>query len=290
MIMNWELIEHDSNIHSVELEYPKEESWALFVSDIHWDNPKCKRELFKRHLDMAVEKGAPVFIIGDFFCAMQGKYDRRSSKGDLRPEHTNGDYFDALVNTAADWLEPYKDYIALIGYGNHETSIRDRHETDLIDRLTAELRNRGGITRAGGYGGWLNFQFTRHKTCRAVIQTYYHHGFGGGGPVTQGYIDFNRYLMQARADIYVAGHVHYRQTATHCISIRNRNNKVKQQQVDWVRCGTYKDEYGTGDSGYHIEKGRGPRPLGGYWCRFYFNASQKEKNTPGRQFIATEGL
>jgi UDP-2,3-diacylglucosamine pyrophosphatase LpxH len=50
----------------------------LLISDIHLDNPKCRRDLLKRHLDQAMEKKAPVFINGDLFCAMQGNKDRRA--------------------------------------------------------------------------------------------------------------------------------------------------------------------------------------------------------------------
>jgi hypothetical protein len=31
---------------------------------------------------------------------------------------------------------------------------------------------------------------------------------------------------------------------------------------------TYKEEYGDGSGGYHIEKGRPPKPLGGAWLTF----------------------
>ena len=45
---------------------------VLLLSDIHWDNPKCDRELLKRHLDQAKEIGADVLLNGDTFCLMQG--------------------------------------------------------------------------------------------------------------------------------------------------------------------------------------------------------------------------
>ena len=289
--MGWSIVEVRPNVHMVNMPYPdKDDQWCLFLSDLHWDNPKCRRDLLARHLDEAVEHDAPIFLIGDTFCAMQGKYDKRSSKIDLRPEHAEGNYLDSLVETAADWFEPYKEHIALIGYGNHETAIQNRHETDLVDRLCSRLRSKGGITRAGGYGGWLRFKFTRHKTKRGSITTYYHHGFGGGGPITKGSIDFSRYMMHARADIYIAGHVHYRMHFPDVQACLTEKGMVMQKQVDWVRCGTYKDEYVDGALGFHIEKGRGPRPMGGYWCRFHKRRAegQAQDTIPTRQFIPTE--
>ena len=52
----------------------------LLMSDIHIDSRKCDRALLKKHLDQAKAEGAGVFIFGDLFDAMQGKYDPRSAK------------------------------------------------------------------------------------------------------------------------------------------------------------------------------------------------------------------
>ncbi len=38
---------------------------------------------------------------------MQGAYDPRKSKSDIRPEHNSANYFDAIINTAVDWFTPY---------------------------------------------------------------------------------------------------------------------------------------------------------------------------------------
>ena len=68
------------------------ELWILLTSDWHWDNPKCDRKTLKRHLDQAKERNAKIIITGDLFCAMQGKYDKRSNKSSLRPEHQTDNY------------------------------------------------------------------------------------------------------------------------------------------------------------------------------------------------------
>ena len=38
-----------------------------------------------------------------------------------------------------------------------------------------------------------------------------------------------------------------------------------------VRTGTYKDEFGDGHSGWHIEQGRGPEVQGAVWMRLYLS-------------------
>ena len=41
------------------------EQWVLLVSDQHWDNPLCDRELLADHYNEAVARGAPILSFGD---------------------------------------------------------------------------------------------------------------------------------------------------------------------------------------------------------------------------------
>ncbi len=88
----------------VRIEKGWEETKVLLISDLHWDNPKCDRELLKKHLDEALKGNHDILINGDLFCLMQGAYDPRKSKSDIRPEHNSANYFDAIINTAVDWF------------------------------------------------------------------------------------------------------------------------------------------------------------------------------------------
>ena len=80
------------NVHFINHRFAStsEDFWVLLTSDRHHDNPHCNQELEKKHLDQAVEREAVIIDYGDLFCAMQGKYDRRHSKDDIRPEHQSG--------------------------------------------------------------------------------------------------------------------------------------------------------------------------------------------------------
>ena len=40
------------------------EQWVLLTSDVHLDNPLCNRQLYKKHLEQAKERNAPVFDFG----------------------------------------------------------------------------------------------------------------------------------------------------------------------------------------------------------------------------------
>ena len=93
---------------------------------------------------------------------MQGKYDRRASKTDLRPIHQVDNYLDAVVNTAVDWFSPYADMFALVAEGNHESAIRRHHETDLIERFVTTLNYKNGTKLTKGlYTGYVKFTFKK---------------------------------------------------------------------------------------------------------------------------------
>ena len=248
----------------------------LEISDAHWDNQHCDRAALKRDMDEAVSTGSPIVIFGDWFCAMQGKWDKRADDKQLRPEHRGGKYLDNLVNTAAEWLKPYAANIALITYGNHETSILFHHQTDLLQRLHQELGHCAGYQgEIGAYGGFLKVssEHVKGKILNKVI--CWNHGYGGGGEVTRGMIDHSRTRSQAYADIYVSGHIHRRNSDENIImELDERNNAIRLRSQWFLRSSTYKQETGATQndiSGWHTERGRGERPVGGWWLEFQTN-------------------
>jgi predicted phosphodiesterase len=268
------ITELNRNVHKINIDgLGTGEQWFLLSSDHHWDNPDANREMIERHLIEAKERNAPVFIFGDFFCAMQGKYDKRSDKSKVRPEHQVANYLDSLVDTAANWLMPYRDNIAVIGQGNHETAILKNHETNLIERLVERLNvGRESKTYVGGYGGYIWLQIARQteteKTRGALfpLKIKYYHGHGGGGPVTKGVIQSARQSMYLPdADIVVSGHVHEQYSICFMQERLKDSGKIELKEQWHLRLPTYKDEYKDGYGGWHIETGKMPKPIGAYW-------------------------
>ena len=133
----WTVEQLGRNVHQLTFTSTsrKGAGWILLRSDAHHDNPSSDNKLEEKHLRQALERGAAVIDNGDAFCAMQGKWDPRSDKSALKPEHQVDDYLDALVSTYADFLEPYASQLAVMGTGNHETSVLNRRETILTTRL-----------------------------------------------------------------------------------------------------------------------------------------------------------
>lgn len=270
--MPFKLRTHSRNVHSLkfQLRSEKTQQSILLVSDLHWDNPHCDRGLLKEHFDEAKRRDSPIIVVGDSLCLMEGAGDPRGSRN-LRIEHCEDNYLDAVIDTAAEWFEPYKNHLAVIGLGNHETSVQKRMDTCVISRLCQLLQTAGGITQEGGYGGWVRFHFKLHAKHRSDT-LYYHHGFGGASPTTKGINHFNsHYLNQIQgADIIAAGHVHTKLAYPIRQAKLNKANRVEQTTIHCMRLGTYKDEYQDGATGWHVEKGRGARPLGGYFLNYTF--------------------
>jgi hypothetical protein len=68
---------------------------------------------------------------------MQGRWDKRADKSALRPEHQGNNYFDLIVETAAEFYKPYLQHFAVMGRGNHETAIAKQHECDSKEALSS---------------------------------------------------------------------------------------------------------------------------------------------------------
>jgi hypothetical protein len=250
----------------------------LLQSDEHFDNTHCVRELLLKHHDEAIIHGAPIIKVGDTFCAMQGKWDRRSDQSQLRPEHRVNNYLDSLVGTAGEFYGPFARQIAVITPGNHESSIAKHHQTDLTARLIDELNSKYGGSVVGlTYASFVRVVWRWGGGNASSKTILLNHGFGGGGPVTRGMIDNNRTAVQYHADVYVSGHIHRRNMDENVILRLSPKDTLETATQWFIRCGTYKTEH-VGMEGYHTEKGRAARPLGGVWLQWdYERAGNRQQ-------------
>jgi hypothetical protein len=270
-----EIKEVSRNVHEIHfaLNSVKDTQWILLRSDCHHDSVHCDRAMEKRHLDEAVEKNALIIDNGDLYDAMQGKYDRRSSKDDLRPEYKHGDYLDKLVSEAYKFYKPYAKNIAILGQGNHETAILKHHETNLTERLKERLNI--GLAEEekvhlGGYGGWVRLCGHFHGGMQA-LNMHYFHGSGGGGPVTRGVIQTNRQaVFLPDANICLTGHTHDQWLVP--IERQRINNKGRlfKDTCYHIKIAGYKEEYEDGFGGWHIERGAAPKPRGACWLELKY--------------------
>lgn len=287
LIESFKCRKKSEGIFFIDLWFPKNwskaEAWCLLRSDAHHDNPHSDNELERTHLKQAEQKKAFVLDNGDAFCAMQGKGDPRASKDDIKEIHKNGCYLDSLVNTYSEFLEPYSHMFAIMGKGNHETAVLKHRETDLTKRLVDSLNGKtGSQIQAGQIANWIGVRACQ-KTARGkknylgtTFWIYMFHGAGGGGPVTKGVIGANRMgVTHPDADIVTTGHTHDHWFFTNARSrITSSGSEYIDEQLH-IKTPTYKNEYGVKDSGFHMEKGRPPKPLGAVWIKFFLHKSKE---------------
>ena len=259
--MMWDIEAKQAEAHLLRTSISLNDRFRMLVlSDVHFDSPECDRDLLVKHLDQAQAINAPVLIIGDWFDSMRSTGDRRHTHG-AREEYDRLEYLDVLVENSAKFLTKYKDVIALITQGNHESAMLRHHNTDLTRRLAREIGSCYGM-----YRGWLvvNTRLASKGQTTLSTKIYYDHGSGGSAPVTRGVIKTNRRaVMLPDADIVLSGHIHERWIVEVPRIRLHKNYSVTQQSQIHVSTGTYKKEDLT--KGWGAEKGFGPPALGGCW-------------------------
>lgn len=230
----------------------------MATSDIHFDSIHCYRSVFFQDMDYAIESDHQIVIVGDFFDAMQGRFDPRRDMSSVRPEYRKENYYDALVADAIEKLTPYRDHIAMITNGNHEASVLKNANTDLIQRLTDGLSTKKHKVFSGGYGGVLLL-----KTKNRTIPVKYFHGSGGEAPVTRGAIQTSRQaVFLPDMEIVLNGHSH---NSYWIPIVRERVTNDGEHYFDiqhHVRTPGYSMPYGDGTKGWEVSRGGVPKPIG----------------------------
>ena len=206
---------------------------------------------------------------------MQGKWDPRSNKDALKPEHQVDDYLDALVSTYADFLKPYGPQLAVLGTGNHETSVLSRRETNLTERLAERLRVTAGFKGfTGSYTSWVFIRANHGKDkTRNTVKLWRTHGEGGGAPVTRGVIQTNRRSVYVPdANIICSGHIHNEFTVPIQRIRVTQSGRVYQDEQMHIQIPSYKDSYRDGYSygEWSIERGMPPKPVGAIWLKMFY--------------------
>jgi len=262
------LIEYHRNRHKAKISYDAQNSQVplLIISDVHFDSKKCARELLTKHLKEAEAKGAFVIINGDFYDLMQGRYDPRHGKYDIRPEYKHANYIDCVINDGADYLGQF-DLQYFIGQGNHETNILKRLETNPIERLVERMNYRKPNSAwMGGYSGWIKFDFEHTSGGNRFGYTiHYHHGYGGNAPRSKGLlkVDINQ-MQYPDADLIIRGHDHNKWHVPMTVKRLTHSFEEVEAIVDHLQTGSYK---GSSDrfAGWAVEKGFNEPTMGGYW-------------------------
>jgi predicted phosphodiesterase len=261
-------VQNDSFLVEVPLKDGADQNSILFISDLHFDSKKCNRRALKAMMDEAVERDAKIAIFGDILDIMGAKFDPRSSKGDIRPEYSTNNYFMDVLDDAVRFFGQYADRILFLSMGNHEDSVKKRHEFDLLSIMSYKLKqeyNWKGLT--GPYEGWLLFRVLEGSTSinRGTIKAYYTHGAGGNAPVTRGVIQTSRRQVQISADMFISGHIHTQFAFPIPQRVVNNHGVEEIKDIVHLQLGCFKESH---RGSWEAQRGFGPANIGGYWVKF----------------------
>jgi len=168
----------------------------------------------------------------------------------------------------------------MMGRGNHESAVLKRNETDILQRLVDNINNTIKPelpVYSGGYGGYIKFLFERQGSNggRSSIVLKYRHSGGSLGEISKGVLGVDRMAKAfPDADIIVSGHNHESTQVEIVQEKLTESNKIEVKTQLHIKLPTYKEEYGDGYGGFHVERDAPPKPLGAVWLRFYHEQGQ----------------
>lgn len=261
-----------SNVHEVRCK----DIPLLIISDVHFDSIKCDHDSLKKHFDEIQAKGGQIIIVGDWFDVMGCYRDPRTKAADINPTYIQRgrSYLDLVVEDSYEFLKPYTENLLLFSYGNHETEILKRRDTDPLERLIF-LLNQNGQVHKGAYSGWIQFKISRSgSNSFETFNIAYHHGKGGNAKRSKGILYSQLDAMEfPDADLIVSGHDHNK--IYDPSNVRKRitgTGRTYQDTVHWLKTGSYKKS--SDDFGWEVQKGFMSKKMGGWFVDLKYNRSQ----------------
>lgn len=232
---------------------------ALF-SDLHLGGTDVQEKKLKDDLARSCDENRRILINGDVVEAILPT-DRKRYTPSRAMTHRD-DVLNELTDYAVKFLEPYADYIDLIGTGNHEHAPLKYNGYDIIGAICVLLNQKRSssldMIHRAGYQGYVRYIIERPNVSKghgSAFTIYHHHGIGGSAPVSKGMIDFNRIVYSHDADLYWLAHKH---VGTHDPYImRDRltvGNKYEMRRCQAVYTAGYKNSanFDKKDEGYNL--------------------------------------
>ncbi len=274
MALKYSVERIDSNVHYFKFSLNSSETVpTLFCSDIHLDSINCKREILKKHFDEIKRNDGLIFIFGDLFDVMATYGDKRLQREDIDPQFIQRErtYLDLIREFAIEFLKPYAENIVFISEGNHETTIKKFHNTDVLRGVIYALNLDPKVNIAyGDYSGWINLRFQTTKTHSKSLNVHYHHGFGGSAKRSKGMLDVQLEVMKyPDADILVRGHTHQKWYDPSTTRVRlTRKGRIYKDKCRYIQSGSYIDGIGEGKGGWAVQRNFMPTDIGGWYVNF----------------------
>lgn len=224
-------------------------SWML-ISDVHLGATNCDLKLFHSTLQYARDTDSRILINGDLFDALVPSDSSRFVPDSVHPRlRSSNDILGSAVDWAVSLLHPYHDLIDMVGMGNHEVTVEEKHGVDLIKLLIGRLSPR---IRYGGYSGFLFYK---------GLKLFYHHGMKRTEiPHIEG------------VDVIWSGHFHTKSVEEIIRLSALSSRKVSSRSLFHIQTGSFLTTYAPVNgsrtpihNNYSVKAGWGPQGKGG--CR-----------------------
>ena len=263
-------------VHRITMRFlSSEKHKTLLISDVHFDSVNCDRELLEKHL----KECDTVFINGDWFDLMQGRYDPRRSYNDIQDKYKGDNYINPVLEDAVRFLGPYAHKIIGFGHGNHETTYLKNNNYNILQALVDILNNQNKTNiQLMGYAGYLLFSFTRNNInsnkCVRVYKIKHHHGSRGNAKRSKDILHVDIDAMKwPDADIIIKGDSHhkwhYPAVVRERLVTKNGVYEIKDDVQHQFRLGSYVDGVGDGYGGWAVEKDFHKQKKGGWFIEWY---------------------
>jgi hypothetical protein len=249
---------------------------VVIISDGHFDNPHSQLKWLQNKLDNEF-KDAYIIIGGDSIDVMQGKKDNRSNKSILTGDTKRDDYFNAVYEYVKKEIhDRYLDRIITWNRGNHDNSIINHNEIDLISLICGE------ITPVGAVSGYVNFSYNAgggSNAKSASLLLYYQHIPDSGGKRSKGMLTVDTIRGKyPDADLFLTEHIHNAWIHPEAVERVDRFGNVNQKIQWFIQNTTIKDEFNTERNGFYHEKIKaGAQIVGFSVIEFEFIREIKEK-------------
>jgi len=143
---------------------------------------------------------------------------------------------------------------------------------DLVHHFVRGLQTSEEIATPG-YSSYAMLRFKRNQQ-QERVPLWLAHGHGGGGPVTKGVIQAQRRAVTfPDARVLVSGHIHNSYFVAHEQFRIRANGRVYSVEQEHYVVSSFKDEFGTGSGGWHVERGGGPVLPSGWWSTWTLQSS-----------------
>lgn len=234
------------------------------IGDVHYENIACDEKQFRESIkELTDEPNTYVWTMGDLLDCIKHD-DKRYDYMHLNTRKA----MDRLgimtsIKSMVKILQPLADKGRLIGMmsGNHEETIRKRHEEEVMQWMAHEL-DVPWLT----YACFINLKFSRGtgKTAsRQLFKVYSTHGYGGGRKVGG---KVNKLLALSEgydADIYCMAHDHilldYLDTT---ITSKSNGKGLLNKYRNYAYTGTFLKTHKMGYITYPESGGYNPTAIG----------------------------